>query len=56
MLHGLLAGCVIWGVASLGVLYIWHEARVAQIDAVRTSSRNLREWLRDKWMATCIAR
>ena len=41
LMHGLLAGCVIWGVASLGVLYIWHQAHMAQIDAVRTELAQL---------------
>jgi signal transduction histidine kinase/ActR/RegA family two-component response regulator len=41
LLHALLAGCVMWGVASLGVFYIWHAARVAQIDAVRTELAQL---------------
>jgi signal transduction histidine kinase/ActR/RegA family two-component response regulator len=36
LVHGLVAGSVIWFIASLGVLYIWWSARDAQIDAVRT--------------------
>src|SRR6185436_6142614 len=36
LLHGLLAGLAIWLIASLGVFYVWHEARGAQLNAVRT--------------------
>ena len=36
LLHGLSAGLVIWLIASLGVFYVWHEARSAQLNAVRT--------------------
>jgi signal transduction histidine kinase/CheY-like chemotaxis protein len=36
LLHGLLAGLAIWLIASLGVFYVWHEARDAQLNAVRT--------------------
>jgi signal transduction histidine kinase/AmiR/NasT family two-component response regulator len=36
LLHGLLAGVAIWLIASLGVFYVWHEARDAQLNAVRT--------------------
>jgi len=36
LLHGMLAGCVILVISSLGLLYFWHAAREAQLDAVRT--------------------
>ena len=32
----MLAGCVILVISSLGLLYFWHSARGAQLDAVRT--------------------
>jgi signal transduction histidine kinase/CheY-like chemotaxis protein len=36
LLHGILAGCVIMVISSLGLFYLWHSAREAQLDAVRT--------------------
>jgi signal transduction histidine kinase/ActR/RegA family two-component response regulator len=36
LLHGMLAGCVILVISSLGLFYFWHAARDAQLDAVRT--------------------
>jgi signal transduction histidine kinase/ActR/RegA family two-component response regulator len=36
LLHGMLAGGVIMVIASLGLLYLAHSAREAQLDAVRT--------------------
>jgi signal transduction histidine kinase/CheY-like chemotaxis protein len=36
LLHGVLAGCVILVISSLGLFYLWHSAREAQLDAVRT--------------------
>ena len=36
LLHGVLAGCVIMVISSLGLLYLGHSAREAQLDAVRT--------------------
>ena len=36
LLHGMLAGCVILVISSLGLFYFWHAAREAQLDAVRT--------------------
>jgi signal transduction histidine kinase/ActR/RegA family two-component response regulator len=36
LLHGMLAGCVILVISSLGLFYCWHSAREAQLDAVRT--------------------
>jgi signal transduction histidine kinase/CheY-like chemotaxis protein len=36
LLHGMLAGCVILIISSLGLFYLWHSARDAQLDAVRT--------------------
>jgi signal transduction histidine kinase/ActR/RegA family two-component response regulator len=36
LLHGLLAGCVIMVISSLGLFYMWHSAWKAQLDAVRT--------------------
>ncbi len=41
LLHGMLAGCVIMVIASLGLLFIWHSAREAQLDAVRTELKQL---------------
>ena len=35
-LDGLLAGCVIMVISSLGLFYLWHSARAAQLEAVRT--------------------
>ena len=36
LLHGMLAGGVIMVISSLGLFYLWHSAREAQLDAVRT--------------------
>jgi signal transduction histidine kinase/CheY-like chemotaxis protein len=36
LLHGMLAGCVIMVISSLGLFYLWHSAWKAQLDAVRT--------------------
>src|SRR4030088_953706 len=36
LLHAMLAGCVIMVISSLGLFYLWHSAREAQLDAVRT--------------------
>src|ERR1700720_2376148 len=36
LLHGMLAGCAIMVISSLGLFYLWHAARDAQLDAVRT--------------------
>jgi signal transduction histidine kinase/CheY-like chemotaxis protein len=36
LLHGTLAGCVVMIISSLGLFYLWHAAREAQLDAVRT--------------------
>jgi signal transduction histidine kinase/ActR/RegA family two-component response regulator len=36
LLHGILAGTVIMVISSLGLFYLWHSAREAQLDAVRT--------------------
>jgi signal transduction histidine kinase/CheY-like chemotaxis protein len=36
LLHGMLAGCVILVISSLGLFYFWLSARNAQLDAVRT--------------------
>jgi signal transduction histidine kinase/CheY-like chemotaxis protein len=36
LLHGTLAGCVVMVISSLGLFYLWHAARDAQLDAVRT--------------------
>jgi signal transduction histidine kinase/CheY-like chemotaxis protein len=41
LLHGMLAGCVILVISSLGLLLIWHSARGAQLDAVRTELEQL---------------
>jgi uncharacterized membrane protein YjgN (DUF898 family) len=35
-LHGAIAGLVVLTIASLGLFYVWHAAREAQLDAVRT--------------------
>jgi signal transduction histidine kinase/FixJ family two-component response regulator len=39
--HGILAGAAVLVISSLGVLYVWHSAREAQLDAVRTELRQL---------------
>src|ERR1700722_4989806 len=36
LLHGMLAGCAIMVISSLGLFYLWHSAREAQFDAVGT--------------------
>ena len=36
LLHGVLAGCAIVVISSLGLFYLWHSARAAQLAAVRT--------------------
>jgi signal transduction histidine kinase/CheY-like chemotaxis protein len=36
LLHGMLAGCAIMVISSLGLFYLWHSAREAQLDGVRT--------------------
>jgi signal transduction histidine kinase/ActR/RegA family two-component response regulator len=36
LLHGMLAGCAIIVISALGLFYLWHSAREAQLDAVRT--------------------
>ena len=41
LVHGLLAGFAVWTISSLGLLYIWHAARDAQLDAVRSELRQL---------------
>ena len=41
LLHGVLAGCVIMIISSLGLFYMWHSARDAQLDAVRTELKQL---------------
>jgi len=35
MLHGLLAGCAVLAISSLGLFYLWHSARDAQLQAVQ---------------------
>jgi len=41
LLHGMLAGCAIMVISSLGLFYLWHSAREAQLDAVRTELTQL---------------
>jgi signal transduction histidine kinase/ActR/RegA family two-component response regulator len=41
LLHGMLAGCVIMVISSLGLFYMWHSARDAQLKAVRTELKQL---------------
>jgi signal transduction histidine kinase/CheY-like chemotaxis protein len=36
ILHGILAGCAILAIASLGLFYTWHAAREAQLRAVQS--------------------
>jgi signal transduction histidine kinase/CheY-like chemotaxis protein len=36
MLHGILAGCTILAIASLGLFYTWHAAREGQLRAVQS--------------------
>ena len=35
MLHGILAGCTILAISSLGLFYTWHAAREGQLRAIR---------------------
>ena len=39
--HGLAAGAAIWVIASLGLFYLWHAAREAQLDAVQSELKQL---------------
>jgi signal transduction histidine kinase/ActR/RegA family two-component response regulator len=39
--HGLAAGAAIWIIASLGLFYLWHAAREAQLDAVQSELKQL---------------
>src|SRR5580693_5262955 len=41
LLHRILAGCVIMVISALGLFYLWHSAREAQLDAVRTELKQL---------------
>jgi signal transduction histidine kinase/CheY-like chemotaxis protein len=41
LLRGMLAGCVIMIISSLGLFYMWHSARDAQLAAVRTELKQL---------------
>jgi len=41
LLHGVLAGCAIMLISSLGLFYLWHSAWQAQLDAVRTELKQL---------------
>ncbi len=41
LLHGVLAGCGIMLISCLGLFFLWHSARVAQLDAVRTELKQL---------------
>ena len=41
LLHGLLAGGVVLAISSLGLFYLWHAARAAQLHAVRTELAQL---------------
>jgi signal transduction histidine kinase/CheY-like chemotaxis protein len=41
LLHGMLAGFVMLVISSLGLFYMWHSARDAQLDAVRTELKQL---------------
>src|SRR6267154_3583229 len=41
LLHGMLAGCAIMVISSLGLFYLWHSAREAQLDAVRIELKQL---------------
>src|SRR5882762_6831446 len=36
LLHGMLAGSAIMVISSLGLFYLWHSVREAQLDAVQT--------------------
>ncbi|MGO9039065.1 MAG: ATP-binding protein [Steroidobacteraceae bacterium] len=39
--HGILAGAAVLSISSLGLFYVWHSARAAQLDAVRTELAQL---------------
>ncbi len=41
LVHGLTAGAVVLIISSLGLLYIWHAAHEAQLDAVRSELKQL---------------
>ncbi len=41
LFHGVAAGIAVWTISSLGLFYIWHAARDAQLDAVRSELRQL---------------
>jgi signal transduction histidine kinase/ActR/RegA family two-component response regulator len=41
LLHAMVAGSVIMVISSLGLIYMWHSAREAQLDAVRTELKQL---------------
>jgi signal transduction histidine kinase/ActR/RegA family two-component response regulator len=41
LLHAMVAGSVIMVISSLGLFYMWHSAREAQLDAVRTELKQL---------------
>jgi signal transduction histidine kinase/ActR/RegA family two-component response regulator len=41
LLHAMVAGSVIMVISSLGLFYMWHSAREAQLDAVRTELKEL---------------
>lgn len=41
LLHAMVAGSVIMVISALGLLYMWHSAREAQLDAVRTELKQL---------------
>jgi signal transduction histidine kinase/ActR/RegA family two-component response regulator len=41
LLHGMLAGCAVMVISSLGLFYLWHSAREAQLQAVRTELKQL---------------
>src|SRR5450759_1830119 len=39
--HGILAGAAVLSISSLGLFYVWHSAREAPLDAVRTELAQL---------------
>lgn len=41
LVHGLTAGAAVLIISSLGLLYVWHAAHEAQLDAVRSELRQL---------------
>jgi signal transduction histidine kinase/FixJ family two-component response regulator len=41
LVHGILAGAAVLVISSLGLFYVWHSARAAQLDAVRTELAQL---------------